>query len=304
MTEGYGIMAKVAMAREAVFALRREIARIEGSLPERLDLPEGDVCPEASGPLMPTGAAKLDEVLGGGLPRAALTEIHGGQSRDAGAMAGFALALSALARKASNPSPILWIATGDAFQEAGQPYAPGLLHRFAVEPNDLIFASARRTEDALWIAEEAAGLRALSAVLLEVRGAATRLDLTATRRLHHRTKAAGRPLYLLRQSGQMEPTAAATRLIVAPAPASERQTLAGPLAGSLGPPAFAVTVSRSRTSIPATLTLEWNRDEQAFRERQTGPRRAQDPGTVVSLPTSGAHLAGQDRPALAQRRRA
>lgn len=300
-------MAKAAMAREAFFALRQEIARIEGSLPARLDMPADKARADAGGEYLPTGAARLDEVLGGGLPRAALTEIHGRQSRDAGAVAGFALALAALGRKGDEqPCPILWIATGEALHEAGQPYAPGLLHRFALQPSDLLLASARKTEDALWIAEEAAGLSALSAVLLEVRGVSTRLDLTATRRLHHRTRTAGRPLYLLRQSGEPEPTAAPVRLIVAPAPAGERRTVSGALAGSLGPPAFTVTVSRSRTSIPATLTLEWNRDEHSFRERQAGAAagRGQDAGAVVPLSSGRTHPADAARPGLAQRRSA
>lgn len=299
-------MAKAAMARETFFALRQEIARIEGTLPERLELPADKVGDGSDRHFLPTGAVRLDAVLGGGLPRAALTEIHGRQSRDAGSVAGFALALAALARKqAAAPSPILWISTGEVLHEGGQPYAPGLLHRFALQPSDLLLASARKTEDALWIAEEAAGLSALSAVLLEVRGTSARLDLTATRRLHHRTRATGRPLYLLRQSAASEPTAAPVRLIVSPAPAGERHTLFGPLAGSLGPPAFTVTVSRSRTSIPATLTLEWNRDEHSFRERQAGSTgRAQDSGAVVSLSSGRTHSAGSSGPGMAQRKRA
>ena len=83
---------------------------------------------------------------------------------------------------------------------------------------------------ALWIAEEAARLSALGGGLLEVDGNPDRLDLTATRRLHRRAQAAGRPVLLLRQSALAEPTAAPVRLLVAPAPAAPRHTLAGPLA--------------------------------------------------------------------------
>lgn len=300
-------MANAAVAREAVFALRREIARIEGTLAERLVMPagEGTPCGDAPAARLPTGVPRLDAALGGGLPLAAVTEIHGRQARDAGAVAGFALALTALTlRKAASRAPVLWVAAGETLWETGEPYAPGILHRFGIAPESLLVARARRLEDALWIAEEGAALTALSAVLLEVCGPSPKLDLTATRRLHHRTRAAARPLYLLRQAGLPEPTAAPVRLVVSAAPAGERRTLAGPLTGSIGPPAFTVSVSRSRTAIPATLTLEWNRDERVFHERHAGAGRTQDHGAVVSVPADRAHPADAAGEVVALRRRA
>lgn len=294
-------MATSAAARETVCALRRKIAKIEGRLAERLDQPAGD----HAAALLATGAPALDAVLGGGLPRAALTEIHGLHTRDAGAAAGFALALTVLALKtADQPAPLLWVAAGEAFPEAGVPYAPGILHRFGIAHSALLIASARRLEDALWVAEEAAALTALSAVLLEVRGSPRKLDLTATRRLHHRARDAARPFYLLRQAGLPDPTAAPVRLVVSPAPAGERRTLSGSLAGSIGPPAFTVTVSRSPTAKPATLILEWNRDERAFTERHASVPWTQDHGAVVPLPAGGTHPAGAAGALVAFRRRA
>lgn len=304
-------MATAAVAREAVFALRREIARIEGTLPERLELParesgqeglvlrRGGAAERAAG-LLRTGSDGLDAALGGGLPLASLVEIHGRQSRDAGAVAGFTLALAALARKRTANAPLLWVGAGEAFSEAGAPYMPGILNRFGIEPEAMMFTRPRRLEDALWVAEEAASLTALSVVLLEVRGPSRRLDLTATRRLHHRTQAARRPLFLLRQAGLPEPTAAPVRLVVSAAASGERETLAGRLAGSIGPPAFRVETSRSRTGIPATFMLEWNADERAFHERHTLPDEAQDHGAVVSVSADGAHPAGQAGTVLAR----
>lgn len=297
-------MATDAVAREIVCALRRQIARIEGTLPERLDLPASsgaagdgvvlrrDGAPGTAGGLLPTGVRRLDDALGGGLPRAALTELHGRETRDAGAVAGFALALAALARRqAASVAPLLWLAAGEAFSEAGSPYAPGILRRFGIAPEALLVADMRRLEDALWVAGEAAGLTAFSAVLMEVRGGAPKLDLTATRRLHRRARAAGRPFFLLRLAGRPEPTAAPVRLLVAPAAAGERHTLSGALEGSIGPPAFAVTVARSRLAIPATVTLEWNEDERAFFDRTSDAGRAQDPGAVAALAADRAHPA-------------
>ncbi len=297
-------MATSAVAREAVCALRREIARIEGTLPERLEPAEvagsasagaGIVlrrqgAADGTAGLLPTGAGGLDAALGGGLPLAALVEIHGRETRDAGVVAGFALAMVALARRqATVKAPLLWVTAGETFPEAGSPYAPGILHRFGLPPKALLVAQGRRLEDALWVAEEAAALGALSAVLLEVRGHTPKLDLTATRRLHRRTQAAGRPLYLLRHAGEPAPTAAPVRLVVSAAPAAKRQILSGALAGSIGPPAFTVAVSRSRLGMPATFTLEWNDDERAFHERRSDPGGAQDHGAVVSAAADGTY---------------
>ena len=59
----------------------------------------------ADGFFLPTGVAALDRTLGGGLPKAALTEIHGAETRDAGAVAGFALALASLVLKGQKARP-------------------------------------------------------------------------------------------------------------------------------------------------------------------------------------------------------
>lgn len=328
------VMATSAVARETVFALRRQIAKIEETLPERLQAPAGapvdaprnptaDVTPQDPTADIPpknltivrrglavappdaflrTGAEGLDTALGGGLPKAALSEIHGAATRDAGAVAGFALSLVSLILKQGPRLPVLWIGTAEIFREAGFPYARGLHRLFGIEPEQLLFSEAPRLLDALWTAEEAARMTALAAVILEIRGSPQRLDLTATRRLHARAQSAGRPVFLLRQAGEPEPTAAPVRLVLSAAPSAPRQTIAGPLAGSIGRPAFTVSIGKSRTALPGQFTLEWNPDERSFEERRTGERRqepAANPVAVVSAsrrrkdpaPASGAVLA-------------
>ncbi|MCF6123545.1 MULTISPECIES: hypothetical protein [Mesorhizobium] len=314
-------MAMTAVARETVFALRRQIAKIEGTLPERLAAPAAaplhadantdltivrrGIAAALPDAFLPIGVERLDAALSGGLPKAALSEIHGTQTRDAGAVAGFALSLTSLILKQTPGLPVLWIGTSEIFREAGFPYARGLHASFGIEPEQLLFSEAPRLVDALWVAEEAARMTALAAVILEIRGNPQRLDLTATRRLHARAQAAGRPVFLLRQAAEPEPTAAPVRLIVASAPAVPRDTIAGPLAGSIGRPAFALTIGKSRTALPGQFTLEWNPDERAFDERwgdekrSEGRDRTKNPVPVVSLsgggkdpaPASGAVLA-------------
>ncbi|WP_137930312.1 ImuA family protein [Mesorhizobium comanense] len=298
-------MAMTAVARETVFALRRQIAKIEGTLPERLQAPAGappDARITASADLtivrrglaatlpdafLPVGVERLDAALSGGLPKAALSEIHGQETRDAGAVAGFALSLASLVLKQAQGLPVLWVGTSEIFHEAGFPYARGLHAGFGIEPGQLLFSETPKLADALWVAEEAARMTALAAVILEIRGNPQRLDLTATRRLHARAMAAGRPVLLLRQAAAPEPTAAPVRLLVAPAPAAPRATVAGPLAGSIGRPAFTITIGKSRTALPGQFTLEWNPDEHAFDERRGDERRGDE--------RRGDERAGEDR---------
>ena len=306
-------MATNAVAQETVFALRHKIAKIEGRLAERLD-----GCADASGDkhnvvlrhhgivstegFLPTGAENLDRALGGGLPKAALTEIHGAETRDAGAAAGFALALvSLILKQQADKAPVLWIGTAEIFREAAFPYAPGLQERFGIAPENILLSQAPKLADALWIAEEAARLTALAAVLLELRGNPQGLDLTATRRLHRRAQEAGRPVFLLRQSALAEPTAAPVRLLVAPAPAGLRRTVSGTLARSIGPPGFLVSIGKSRTALSGQFVLEWNFDERSLQQRRPDRAQAENPVAVVSLsqrradhaPASGSVVALQ-----------
>ena len=268
-------MAQPAMARDAVRVLRHQIAKMEGRLAERLD-PE-TAGPKSQAPLLPTGVAAFDRALGGGIPAAGLMELHASAARDAGMATGLALAFAGL--RHGEGGPVLWVATSSALREAGRPYAPGLAEAFGLNPDRLLLAEAPRLADVLWVAEEAAALAAFAAVLLDVDGSSSCLDLTATRRLHRRALHAGHPLMLVRQVGRPEPTAAPLLLVVSPAPAGLRSTRGGQLTGSIGPPAFHVTISKSRTAIPAAFTLEWADD--AFRERHDPS--AADPRTVVSL---------------------
>lgn len=300
-------MATSAVARDVVFALRQKIAKIEGTLAERLVSP-ADGQPvagllvrrngqaSARDFFLPTGVERLDEVLGGGLPKAALTEIHGSETRNAGAAAGLALSLvSGMLKQRSRPSDlVLWVGTTEMFREAGLPYAPGLASFFGIPAESLLLAEAPKAADVLWIAEEAARIDEIAAVVVELRGNPRIVDLTATRRLHRRAQDSGRPVFLLRQSAEPEPTAAPVRLVVSPAPATLRQTLLGPLAGSIGAPAFAVEIGKSRTALPGSFILEWNPDARTLAERNSENRIA-----VVSPSRGRTHPPAQAGAVLA-----
>ncbi|WEX09702.1 hypothetical protein [Chelativorans sp. AA-79] len=329
-------MARMAMAQEKIFALRREIARIEGTLPERLVAPEAgsavvlrrgiSAVREGRSAFLGTGVPGLDSALAGGVPQAALTEFHSLETRDAGATAGFALALVSLLRKTDSQrqgkSAVCWIGMANLFREAGFPYAPGLERQFGLSPGDLLFSTAEHLADALWIAKEAARLKDFCAVVLEIRGNPARLDLTATRRLHRRAQEAGRPVFLIREGALAEPTAALVRLEVSAAPAVPRRTVAGPLGDAIGHPAFTVVIGKSRTARPGRFILEWNPDEHSLREIRPAHSRALVPasghrpylpaagGTVVALrpaataPTAGDQQPREERPTHRRPRRA
>lgn len=295
-------MAVPAKAQDMLLSLRREIARIEGVLPERLESSTAeDVTVLRYGGavlrdgLLATGAERFDAALGGGLPGAGLIEIHATEARNAGLPSGFALGLGALAlRQDRKARPLLWIGTTEIFREAGFPYATGLAQTFGVPPEALLLAETHRLLDALWIAEEAAGLGGLSAVVVELLGNPEKLDLTATRRLQLRAVAAGRAVLLVRHAARVEPTAAPVRLVVAPARSAPRETLAGPLPQSIGRPAFVVSIDKSSTARHGRHVLEWNSHDFAFQDRNPAhPRR------LVPLSQDGADLAPAARTVVA-----
>lgn len=306
-------MVRHAVARETICALRREIAKIEGVLADRLAVPSGqagdagDILLRRNGqaagmgrsiPLR-TGAETFDTALGGGLPRTGLIEIHGGETRDAGAVAGFALALASLFLKEEAGKPLFWIGTAGIFSETGFPYLPGLCARFGIAPDAFLLSGPDRLRDALWIAEEAARLKAFAVTFLETEGSPRRLDLTATRRLHRRALQAGRPLFLLREAGFAEPTAAPLRLVVAPARARPRSTLAGPLVHSIGPPSFTVGIGKSRNARSGEFILEWDAAGRGFRERRQEDHGTENIGIVVSSSSDRPHPAPAARTLLA-----
>ncbi|MEX6508390.1 ImuA family protein [Jiella sp. M17.18] len=244
------------------------------------------------------GSAEADAALGGGLPARGLTEIHLDEARDGGTLAGFALGL-AIRLGAARARPLLWIADGAAFAEAGLPYGPGLAG-FGLDPAALVLVRARRLADAAWAAEEAAACAALAAAILEVRGNPARLELEGTRRLHLRAREAGVPLLLLRQSARPQATAAPMRLRIRPGPAAPVEDLPG-AARLIGRPVFDVAVEKSRDGRPQNCRLEWNSDERRFglvRPARAEPLSRRPPAASVDGPDP-ARDAG---PVLALRR--
>lgn len=297
-------MVQAPMAREQLFALREEIARLEGKPVPAMTAARQEALAERGGrgkekPRLPLGVTMLDEALEGGVPLDGLSEIRSSCLRDATASAGFALALSALMQKqaAADATPILWIADRVTSMETGVPYALGLKD-FGLDPQRFLHAAPRKLDEALWLAETAVESGAFAVTLLEVKGNPAHFGLTESRRLSLRARAAGRPLLLLRQSGEEEASSTAFRFLVEPAPAAIRLLPdRSMLGGSIGHPVFRLTLEKSRNPAPLSLILEWNpHDRQFFPARE--PEYARPPLKRTAHPGSrlSASLNRPDRP--------
>lgn len=291
-------MADKAVERETVLSLRETIARIENRrLPgvvraAKAADPGGFRQREDDEPgrrALALGIADLDDLLEGGLPLEGMTEIRNAETRDAGAAAGFAAALSVLCqqarlKKGEPAAPVLWISQSMASTEAGMPYGLGL-KAYGLDVRGLIFSLPRTVKDALWIAEAALSVPSFCAVILEIRGNPGALALSESRRLHVRSRAGHVPLLLLRQSGHEEASSAFFRFLVEPAPARERPLPDGSmLRGSIGHPVFHVIAEKSRAPAPLGFLLEWNpHDRRLYPVEPLPAAAAADPEPAHSV---------------------
>ena len=178
------------------------------------------LCPEIDGALP-----------GGGLPRAALHEIH---QDETGAAQGFAALLMARSGGA-----VFWIAA----EPEAPPAAPG---RLGLAPSRLILLRTGRQAEALWAAEEALRCPAISAVLLT--GASPREE--AMRRLQIAAETGGGIGLLLRDPEDENGGCfhAAT---------SWRVTGRGGGAGDLGDPQWTLDLLRCRAARPRSWAVTW-----------------------------------------------
>jgi protein ImuA len=266
-------MAIKAVAQAELCRLRRDIAAIEGRLPETEWLTFGPMNAseegECAGKLqlrqqpsrLDFGVFRLDALLRGGLPLSALTEIRVGQSRDSGAATGFALALIARVAALRKLSAAVWICQAECRRETGSLYAPGVA-ALGLDPGSIIEVDARTEKDALWAFEAALSCPDLDVAVCDLREAS--FDLAATRRCLLRAREAEVTGLLLRVGSESEANAAELRFAVTPAPA-------GPVDRFLpgvGRMAWRLTLEKNRAGPTGAFTLEWNAHEGCFAERK------------------------------------
>jgi len=224
--------------------LRRRIA---GSGVEKLS------CKEVLPPVIPLGAAALDDALPDhGLAAAALHEVRAADYPDMGAGLGFATALAARCAETFPDAPILWCESAHAPFDMGRLYGPGLA-AFGLDPARLILVSPPSPVDLLWTMEEALRLGAFAAVIGEIDGRTRVVNLTTTRRLQLAAEAGGRPALLLTGHTSAGASASATRWSVSSAPSSAAEA--------------AMT---ARDTLPPLGRARWNVELEKCRGSQSG----------------------------------
>jgi protein ImuA len=176
------------------------------------------------------------------------------------------------------------------------PYGPGLA-ALGLDPARLLIGMMADDAVLLRAAVDALRCAALGALVIELRGRAPLLDLTASRRLALAAEASGVTALVLRVGGDPVPSAADTRWRVEAAPSA-------PLPGNApGMTAFALTLLRRRAGPDGMAwRLVWDSEKGVFGDGQherddpgrtggkSGDRAgggAPLPGPVVSIPAVG-----------------
>lgn len=243
----------------------------------------------------PTGAARLDTALGGGLARGRIHEFYADDAPDAAGAAGFAALLGA--RFAGDFKPVLWLREEAAAQRGGVVHAPGWAD-LGIDVGTWLFLMAPDPAALLRAGVDALRCAGLGAVVIEGWGRWDALDLTASRRFALAAERSGVPLIFVRVAASPVPSAADTRWTVASAP-----SVAGD-ANAPGAPAFDLMLLRQRAGpAGASWQVEWDSERKAFRDGAAGQKAigSSDPGAVVPLsggePAAGAGT-GVLRPAF------
>lgn len=146
-------------------------------------------------------------------------------------------------------APLLWVQDRLSRKETGSPYLPGLHH------NDIISVNVNRPADVLWAMEEGLRCKALSCVIGEIWGDPPALNFTATKRLAMRAEANKVPCWLVRRAASPDLSAARNRWRIASLPSQLHPH--DPQAP--GAPRWQVELFRSRTQIPGTWVVGYDR---------------------------------------------
>jgi protein ImuA len=206
---------------------------------------------------------ELAAFLEAGLPSGSLHELRCAHSRDAGALAGFALAMLNRMRNRAE-KPVLWISAPFA-DTTNMSLFPQGLASLGIAPDRLVMVTPLSVKHALWAADEAAKCTDLAAVILHVEGHPGALDMTATRRLNLRASESGTTVLILRQSSEEEASAAISRWYIAPhqsfqlAVHDARQPDEG-----IGHTAFSVHLERNRQGATGAASVSWDHQIQGF----------------------------------------
>jgi protein ImuA len=195
-----------------------------------------------------------DPALKGGLGLGELHELAPLAPFHSGAVSGFALALATLVPR---EGPVIWVQQDFAALETGTLYGLGC-DLFGLASSRLLVVRTATPRDTLWAMEEAVKARGIAAVIGELAQDGQAADLTATRRLSLAAQQGGGLCLLLRQAAWSQPSAAATRWVVAASPGASDGF------GGLGRTAFHLSLTKNRRGACGSWVLQWNHHAKRF----------------------------------------
>jgi protein ImuA len=212
-------------------------------------------------PPLPLGASAVDHCLEGGLACGGLHEVRSPLARDIGAATGFTLGLTARAMQAERGlrGGIVWV-TDPATRVDGGGLFPAGLAQYGLDPSSMTMVEPGDLQGAMWAADEASGCNGLAALIFQIKGNPARFDITATRRLMLRARTSGVLALILRQSGEEEATAAATRWRVN----TEMSGADDMFERGVGAMRLSLTLERNRAGRTGQWLLAWNPKVRSF----------------------------------------
>lgn len=214
----------------------------------------GAILGQREGSKTPLSLGAPDAALKGGLGLGELHELVPVAPFHSGALLGFALALATLVPR---DGPVVWVQQDFAALETGALYGLGC-DLFGLASSRLLMVRTATPRDALWAMEEAVKASGIAAVIGELAGEGQAADLTATRRLWLAAQQGGGLCLLFRQREFSQPSAAATRWVVAATPGATDGI------GGLGRTAFRLSLTKNRRGPCGSWVLQWDHHAKRF----------------------------------------
>jgi len=217
---------------------------------------------------LPLGASAVDHCLEGGLACGGLHEVRSPLARDIGAATGFALGLAARAAQADRGGRrgIVWVSDPATRVDGGGLFPAGLA-QYGLDPSAMTIVEPGDLQGAMWAADEAAGCNGLAALIFQIKGNPRHFDITATRRLMLRARGSGVLALALRQSGEEEASAAATRWRVNTEPSGADDNYQR----GVGAMRLSLTLERNRAGRTGQWLLAWNPKDRSFNHAAPNP---------------------------------
>lgn len=204
------------------------------------------------------GVDSVDAVFKDGFPVFALHEVRCALTRDIAAASAFLAGLIAGCMK-HRTGRIVWVCDPACRPDGGQLFPAGLA-MFGIDPSRLLMVRPPDFKTALWASDEAAKCGELAAVVFQIRGNQPGFDMTATRRLMLKAQQNGLFVCILRQGGDEEANAAATRWRVSAAPSAADPQLEN----GIGLVRLGLVLERNRNGQTGQWTIQWNHNRHGF----------------------------------------